>query len=103
MKIMAYIPVQEIRSHGCTTYRHEMHEVDVVRIVRYQATRYPELNRWRYLADIADHPSLCASAIRTGFSGSYRVNVVRRQNPRWKPPLFNAGRNVFEVKEGIAA
>lgn len=98
MKIMADIPVEETHPYpGATSFRGEVHEVEVVRLVRWNGTSVPGKTRYHYQADIADHPAMCAGAIRTGPAGEYRVNVVRSLNKSWKPPAFPAGSNVFEV------
>ena len=97
MKIMAHIPVRRVDVSPCSyTFDVELLEVDVVRIVRYPATRYPHLNRWYYQADIADHSRLHPDACRTGYGGTYRVNVVRSINPSWRPPEWPAGANCIE-------
>jgi len=100
VKIKAHICVERIElGGGLHTYRTEVHEVNVVRVIRSPATRSRTLNRWYYQADIAEHPSMSPHAIRTGHSGAYRVNVQRRGlNDRWQPPTFREGCNVFEVE-----
>jgi len=99
MKIIASIPVERIqRTPYSYSYRHELHEVDVIRVVRAQATRYPHLNRWHYKADIKDHPSLLIEAKHS--QREYRVNIFRKGlNPKWKPPEFGNS-NVYVVEDG---
>lgn len=98
MKIKAHISVERIDLGGVYTFRTEVHDVEVIRVLRYPATRNRALNRWHYQADIKDHPALSPDAIRTGAGLSYRVNIQRRGlNDAWKPPAFPAGTHVFEV------
>ena len=103
MLINASIPVEMIKGPFTTSFRHELQEVEVLRVVRCPATRYPNLNRWHYEADIADHPKMCAGAIRIGMGGAFRVRIDRWLNPRWKPPVFPDGANSVEIKEGGTA
>ena len=101
MKIMASIPVEKVTGNGWTQFREELREVEVIRVIRYPATRRPELNRWRYQADIADHPDMHPEASRFGAGEHMRVNIRRRWiNPKWKPPEFAPGKLVFEVQQG---
>ena len=97
MKILASIPVKQIWFANSTTFNHTYHEVEVVRVIRWNGTSVPGKTRWHYQADIVDHPAMCAGAVRIGVAGAYRVNIVRSLNKRWKPPAFPAGSNVFEV------
>jgi len=93
MKILASIPVEKVSRHGgfAFSFRHEQHEVEVLRVMRYPATRNTALNRWHYQADIADHPALCKEAIRCGVDNAYRVNIFRKGlNDKWRPPEFGA-------------
>lgn len=101
MKIVADIPVEQIDlGHGLSTYRSEAHEVEVIRVVRYAAARKASLNRWRYEADIKDHPALCPDAIRCGANGAVRVNIMRNPlNPKWKPPTFAPGEYCIEIDQ----
>lgn len=95
MKILAHIDVEKIVSPGYFSFRREVREVEVVRVLRYPATRNPSLNRWHYQADVADHPDMHPDSIRVG--RFYRVNIMRRGlNPSWKPPEFAPGKQVFE-------
>lgn len=98
VKIIASIPVEKISGNGCFSFKHEQHEVEVVRVIRRQATRNPNLNRWHYQADIKDHPALCKEAIRIGPNLAFRVNIYRRGlNPKWKPPEFPKGINWVDI------
>ena len=47
MKIIASIPVEKISGNGFFSFRHEQHEVEVVRVIRHQATRNPDQHRYR--------------------------------------------------------
>lgn len=103
MKILASVVVDWVSlGSNLYTYRSEIHEVEVIRIIRHPATRYPILNRWRYDADIAYHPKLFKFEHIIKINGAYQVMVNREINPRWKPPVFPAGSNVFEVKKDDA-
>lgn len=105
MKILASIDVEEIDlGHGLSTWRSEVHEVEVVRVVRYPVSRKASLNRWRYVADIKDHPALASSVIRVGFNDSVRVAIVRTHlNPHWKPPVFGPGVLSVEIAQDQAS
>lgn len=97
MKIKARIPVEKVQiAGGWGTFRHEVHEVQVVRLVRY-----PVRNRWHYLADVARPTAMHAEAICVGAGGTYRVNVYRcgKQglNPKWVPPVFPDGVHELEI------
>lgn len=98
MKILAGIPVERIQLSGGTyTYRCEIHDVNVVRVTRSQATRNKSLNRWHYTAHIADHPALLLEAKLHSFDGCHIVGIQRRGlNNTWAPPNFGAG-NVYTV------
>ena len=97
MKILASIPVEKVTGPGWEMFNHTCHEVEVVRVIRWNGTSVPGKTRWHYQADIVDHPAMCAGAVRIGVAGAYRVNIVRSLNKRWKPPAFPVGSNVFEV------
>lgn len=100
MKILAGIPVEKITRPGSFSFRHETLEVEVIRVCRYPATSNRSLNRWHYQADIKRHPKMDPEAICVGPDGAYRVNIQRRGlNPKWVPPAFPDGKNVFEVPE----
>lgn len=100
MKILAYIPVEKVRLSECTfTYRVELREVDVTRIVRWAGENNRRLGRFHYQADIKRHPDMCAEAICSGPYGAFRVNVQRKGlNPKWKPPVFPAGCDSVEIE-----
>lgn len=98
MKIKAHITVEKIDLGYATTFRSEVHEVEVVRVYRSPVSLRHNLNRWYYQADIKDHPALHPEAIRVGANGAYRVNVMRRGlNGAWVPPEFPAGKNWVDV------
>lgn len=101
MKILAEITTAAVRGPHSTTYRADVREVEVAVLVRYRATRFPDLNRWHYMADIVDHPDLCPEAIRIGVDDRYRVRVSRKLNPRWRPPTSGWAGNVW--REGGAS
>lgn len=107
MKILAAIPVEKIRLSPVTyTFRSEIREVEVVRVLRYPATRYPHLKRYYYMADLKRHPDLHPDATCTGLNGLFRTNIVRRGlNDKWVPPVFpedKDGYGIFVVEEGGA-
>lgn len=98
MKILAPIPVEKVTGPGWCSFRTEVREVEVVRVIRTHATRYGSLNRFHYSADIKDHPDVHPEAVRIGANGLHRVNIQRRGlNPKWKPPAFADGNYIFEV------
>lgn len=101
MRILAYIPVEKVvRPGGLVSFRNEVRELEVVRVIRTPATRNKALNRWHYQADVADHPDMHPEAVRIGADGCHRVNIQRKGlNPRWKIPDFPVGSCVFVVKE----
>ena len=98
MKILAPIPVEKVTGPGWYSFRNEVRELEVIRVMRTPATRYKDLNRWHYMADVADHPDMHPEAVRIGANGRHRVNIQRRGlNPKWKPPIFADGSYFFEV------
>lgn len=99
MKILATIPVEKIQRSPCTySFRYEVREVEVIRVMRWAGPNNRRLNRFHYFVDIKRHPDLHPEAIFTGLDGAYRVNVVRRgMNPKWKPPVFPDGKDLVEV------
>lgn len=101
MKILASVPVEKIRLSPATyTFRHEVREVDVVRVMRHPATSNRLLRRFYYEADVKPHPDMHPEAICIGLNGLYRTNIVRATlNPKWKPPEFPEGKYVVEVSE----
>ena len=101
MKILASIPVEKIRLSPTTfTFRHEVREVEVVRVMRVPATSNRRLRRFHYEANIKPHPDMHPEAVCCGVNGAYRTNIVRATlNPKWKPPQFAEDQNVAEVSE----
>lgn len=100
MKILAHIEVEKIVSPGYFSFRSEVRELEVIRVIRYRAAKNPALNRWHYQADVADHPDMHPDSIRIGVGRHYRVNIMRSGlNPKWRPPEFAPGEHVFEVQK----
>ena len=99
MKIIAYIPVEKVVSPGGTTFsfRRELLEVEVVRILRYRCDRTRA--RYYYQADVLIPGKMCQEALSAHevTQGMTRVNVLRDKNPKWKPPVFPEGKNNVEV------
>lgn len=96
MKILASIAVERIqRSANTYTFRAEVMEVEVVRVMRRRADSYR--NRYYYEADIKRPARMHPDAQYYLKDGIVRVNIVRKANPKWKPPVFPEGVNVIEV------
>lgn len=96
MKILASIEVERIqRSASTYTFRAEVMEVEVVRVMRTRADSYR--NRYYYQADIKRPARMHPDAQYYLRDGVVRVNIARKANPKWKPPVFPKGINVFEV------
>lgn len=97
MKILASIEVERIQLSASTfTFRCEVMEVEVVRVIRSRADSYRD--RFYYSADVKRpacmHPDARSYARN---DNEVRVNIVRRANPKWKPPVFPVGVNCIEV------
>jgi predicted P-loop ATPase/GTPase len=99
VKILASIEVERIHLTASTyTFRAETMEVEVIRVMRTRADSYR--NRYYYSADVKRPTRMHPEARRYGRDESVvRVNIVRKANPKWKPPVFPEGRNVLEVAE----
>jgi predicted P-loop ATPase/GTPase len=97
VKILASIEVERIqRSASTYTFRAEVMEVEVIRVMRRRADSYR--NRYYYEADVKRPARMHPDARSYGRDESVvRVNIVRKANPTWKPPVFPEGRNVLEV------
>lgn len=102
MKILASIEVELIHLSASTfTFRCEVMEVEVVRVMRQRADSYR--NRYYYSADVKRPACMHPDARSYGRDESVmRVNIVRRANPTWKPPVFPAGVNCIEISEAAA-
>lgn len=96
VKILASIAVERIQLSASTyTFRSEVMEVEVVRVLRTRADSYR--NRFYYSADVKRPARMHPDDQYYQKDGTVRVNIVRRANPKWKPPVFPEGSNVFEV------
>lgn len=97
VKILASIEVERVQLTASTyTFRAEVMEVEVVRVMRRRADSYR--NRYYYEADAKRPARMHPDARSYGRDESVvRVNIVRKANPKWKPPVFPEGRNVLEV------
>lgn len=96
MKITAGIPTKKVQGDGWYTFEREMMTVDVVRIFREKCDRTRE--RYYYTAEIRPPRELHPDAARiVVFDGLMRVNVNRKLNPKWKPPVFEEGRFAVQV------
>lgn len=99
MKILAHIPIEKVHVHGGFTFRTELIEVEVVRVIRNASAANKALNRWRYAADIKSPAEICQEAHFFGADGLFRVNVYRRGvNPKWVPPVFPPGANWVDIE-----
>ncbi|HDR9163651.1 TPA: hypothetical protein QDB28_004055 [Burkholderia vietnamiensis] len=99
MKILAHIEVEKVQLTPSTyTFRSEQMEVEVVRVFRYRADRTRE--RYYYHADVK-RPARMHPEARVGYPGGglVRVNVVRKENPGWKPPTFAPGVKCVEASD----
>jgi hypothetical protein len=94
MKIIASIPTQKVQGNGWFTFESSQIEVEVVRVLRYRADSYRK--RYCYMADIKAPAEIHPEAIGLK-DGIYRVNIIRKANPKWKPPQFPEGKNNVEV------
>lgn len=103
MKLAVHIPVEKIEVYaGAFSYRHELVEVEPLRIIRspwrHDKSCYPwRVTAWSYSADVL-HPRLSPDAILLHhIDRAYRAHVIRALNPRWKPPAFPDGKNWVTV------
>ncbi|MEX3764490.1 hypothetical protein [Paraburkholderia phenoliruptrix] len=98
MKILASIEVERVqRSESTYTFRCEVMELDVVRVMRQRADTYR--NRYYYSADVKRPARMHPDARSYGRDESVvRVNIVRKTNPKWKPPEFPDGINCIEIE-----
>lgn len=96
MRIMADIAVEKVwLSKSTYTFRSERMEVEVLTVLRSPCGRGAAANRYYYTAIIKQPERMHPDA---GFSGvGQRVGVIRSINPSWKPPVFESGKNVYEV------
>lgn len=94
MKIIARIPTEKIQGTGWHTFTCQSFEVDVIRVLRLKACS-TELKRYHYQADIVPPPEFHKDYPTYPRS---RVTIDRKINKKWKPPIFEDGSNVFEVK-----
>jgi hypothetical protein len=99
MKIKAGIPVEKIAVVGGITYRHEVREVEVIKVMRHPVSLYHNLNRWHYQAQVKFHEDLHDDMKHLYRNdGFFTVNIVRRGlNNSWKPPVFRDGKNSVSV------
>ena len=97
MKILAGIEVERLQLSASTfTFRCEVMEVEVVRVMRTRADSYR--NRYYYQADVKRPACMHPDARRYGHAESVvRVNIERKANPKWKPPVFPEGVNWIDI------
>lgn len=93
MMIFAQIPTGKRIGDGWYQELTDLMEVHVIEIMRH---RIGSLDRYYYQAKIKAPSVILSDAIGLE-DGTYRVNVNRKLNPRWKPPIFPAGVNRVEV------
>jgi hypothetical protein len=97
MLIFARIPVEKIEHPGWYTFREEVLEVEVVLVLRSRADSTRD--RFYYQAHVIPPPGICPKAINyLGPESVYPVNIVRKLNPKWKPPVFPEGVNKVEIQ-----
>lgn len=96
MKILAYIPVNEIKTQNTTQQISEIREVECVAITRSPVSyNNKELNRFHYSALIIPHIDCIAKEYLLNKDGYLHVNIVRKLNKKWKPPVFEKDKHIF--------
>jgi len=104
MKLVAGIPVDRVEeSAAFYSYRHEVFECEVVRVLRTQATQYKHLNRWHYFADVVAPAGALAEAMDKSLTHEgrqlYRINIFRNSKHKgWKPPEFPKDSRVVYIE-----
>ena len=96
MKIIASIPTRMVAGPGWRSFPEDLIEVEVVRILRYRCDRTRP--RYSYQADVKIPLLMHPEAPNVVGDGLYRVNVFRKLNPGWKPPVFS-DRDVVDLRE----
>lgn len=98
MKIRAAIPAQRLDVPGGVTYRTEVMECDVAVLHRVRTDCHR--HRYYYVADVL-RPPRCSATYQcfTGASDTVRVQLVRKLNPTWEPPVFANGSDVLVLCE----
>ncbi|SIQ95979.1 hypothetical protein SAMN05421829_108149 [Aromatoleum tolulyticum] len=101
MKIMASVPVRKVQLVGASTFECEWIECEVVGLARWRADRHRP--RYYYQAFVLKpvelHPEAPNGAAYID-AALFQVNVCRRKNSRWKPPVFPAGKGHVWLKDG---
>ena len=100
MKIKANIPVEKlIHNEGYYNYRYELIDVDIIKVLRRPVSLSYNLNRYYYEAMIIPPKELhCDFNKHLSNDNLYTVNIVRRKNIKWKPPIFEKGVNIYIVR-----
>jgi hypothetical protein len=94
MQILAKIPTGKRHGQGWYQETTDLMEVNVISVMRYRCDR----NRERYYYEAKIKAPACILSDAVGMeNGTYRVNVNRKLNPKWKPPVFPDGVNRVEV------
>lgn len=98
--ILASIPVLKVQLSECSyTFRSEVMEVEVVGYMRRECGLHDPRERYYYEA-IIKRPARMAKeydfSLLLPAKDTMRVNVVRKLNKGWKPPLFPKGIHVID-------
>lgn len=97
MKILASIPVKEIKNTNTTTYISEIREVECIWITRnHVSLQNKNLNRFHYQALVIPHEDFCGNKFFLNKDGLLAVNIIRSLNKKWKPPVFE--KDSYSVK-----
>jgi hypothetical protein len=97
MKIILSIPVERVQLTPAThTHRHELMECSVSKVLRRACGSGAASKRYYYSAVLVPPPGMLIVPYMLR-DGLYTTGIVRGLNPKWKPPKFEEGSNVFEV------
>lgn len=102
MRVWASVEVEVVEKYGGYTFRKEVLEVEILQVGRWAADKLR--TRFYYFADVVPPKEVHPEAGRLGVTtaGLYRVNIDRKLNPRWKPPVFPPGCDSIGVAAGTA-
>ena len=92
--IFAQIPTGKRLGQGWYQETMDLMEVYVISVMRFRCDRNRE--RYYYEAKIKAPSVILFDAVGLE-NGTYRVNVNRILNPKWKPPVFPEGVDRVEV------
>jgi len=97
MKVFAHVPVEKVwHPSGGMTYRSEVMEVEVESLHRSPTSLRYKTGRYYYFIKVKDPSRYSQMTDAMMFHGT--INLNRKLNPKWKPPVFPDGQNsiVFE-------